>query len=674
MTKPHWLAKGSKTWSPDVIVSFDTESTEIPEDELLRHIFKCWDAVVTIRHDAHPGWPRRALRGGEEPGQIADLIEDYTAIDKNVWVFAHNLNFDLTISKLPAILVHRDWHIEAYGMSKESNWWVLKRDGHKLVIADSWSWLPDSLASCGREIGRRKLPLPGANDPLAAFHKRCRHDALILNDLMVTLMNWWDDNQLGRWSITGAGCGWQAMRTKTGHKKIVVGPDPERTAFERLAVFGGRKEVYQVGEIVGTWCADYDFQAAYPTIVAHHRLPMGPGEFHRVIPDKYQARQSPQWDYIAKVKVTTERPCAPCRIDNNIWWPVGTFTTVLAGPEIDYARSTGATVEVGGGYVYKMDFALRDWAIWCIGLLHADRATVPPIVRRMAKGWSRSVVGRFAGHSSQITSDRPSIGVGVRLETGHNLTTGRPIEILTIGDREITTEHDLDGPECFPAVLAFVEAHCRTALGQMIDSRNPTRLLQVNTDGWWERKTVRNSAYQVDNVPWPHTVVRKASVNAVVILGPDHLTTAAERRISGIPKTAKAAGSDRYIWHDWPGMRWQWEREANGEYIRPKKDLTINPSYARRWVLDTGETIPVETYVQDDDTTHIVAWAQSRGRRTNDTLAPYQDETLTALADLTDAPPPIFEGSGPILPGRTSARNISTRNRLDGRRLYRIQH
>lgn len=652
MTKPHWLAKGSNTWSPDVVICFDTETTEVPETDGLRHLFLCWDAIATLRHDAHPSHPRRREWRGEKPREIADMVEEYASIDKAVWVFAHNLGFDLTVSQLPAILAHRGWNIEAYGMSKESNWWVLKRDGHKLVIADSWSWLPDSLATLGKDIGKRKARLPEVGEPLELWHRRCKQDAAMLSVMLLSVMDWWDLEGVGRWSITGAGCGWQAMRTKTGHHKIVVGPDGARTAFERRAVFGGRKEIYQVGEINGEWCADYDFQGAYPTIAAHHRLPVTPGKWLDQITPKVEARGDTGTDYIAEVTISTERPCAPVRIGQDIWWPVGRFKTVLAGPEIDYCRSVGATVEVHGGYVYRMDFALRPWATWCLELIHNKDNDVPPLVRRMAKGWSRSVIGRFAGHTSQITSDRPAIGVGVRLQTGHNLNTGRPIEVLTIGDHEITTEHNLDGAECFPAVLAFVESHCRTALAQMLDSRNPSRVLQVNTDGWWERRIVRNAGYEMASVPWPHTVVRKACVNAVLILGPDHLITAAERRMAGIPKDAIAGAADQWLWHDWPGMRWQWERNANGEYVRPKKELAAKASYARRWVLIDGQTLPVTTSIDSSGCTVIHNWDTTYSRHHEDVLAPYQDTTLQGLRSVESLTPTLFDGSGPRLPGR----------------------
>lgn len=652
MTKPHWLAPGSKTWSPSVLVHFDTETIETESGTDLLHQIRCWDAVCCVRHDVAPERSRRRLVAGEEISELVDLIEDYSTLDRECWVVAHNLNFDLTVTQLPAVLVGRHWNVEAYGMSKESNWWVLKRDGKKLVIVDSWSWLPDSLENLAKDIGKRKMRLPKNDASLTEWHKRCRRDAVILADLFTTILDWWDTQQLGRFGITSAGCGWSTLRTMTEPKSIVVGPGGGKTDFERLAIYGGWKEVWWVGELKGEWVADYDFVAAYPTIAAHHRLPSAPGTYFKSLPAGIVPGFTEAKDVIARCTVTTDRPCAPVRIDHDVWYPTGTFKTVLTGPEIAYAEATGASVSVEDGYWYPMSFALRPWAIWCLALLTASSQTVPPLVRRMAKGWSRSVIGRFGGHTSRVTSDRPSVGYGWRLETGHNLDNGRPLEVLTIGDREITTEHDLDGSDCFPAVLAFVEARCRVALHELVDSRNPSYLLQCNTDGWWERRAVRSAAYEVPGVPWPHHVLRKACVNSAVILGPDHLTTPAERRLAGIPKNADGSFADGWQWHDWPGLRWQLERGANGWYTRPKRELELQAHYARRWVLDTGETVPVTVREDEVTGTVVLPWEMTEGRREHDRLAPYQDERLDPLRGSGHLVPTLFDGSGPHLPGR----------------------
>lgn len=650
--KPHWLTAAKHTWTPDVVVAFDTETTEVPENETLVHLLRCWDAVTLFRHGVRTDGADRSSAAGTEPAQLADHIEAHFNDANEIWTFAHNLNFDLAVTQLPNLFTSRGWHVDAYGLSKESNWWVLKRPPCKLVIADSWSWVPTSLETMGHDIGRRKLPLPGTDEGLKQWHARCRRDAEILADCLAVLMDWWDQWKLGRWSITGAGCGWSAFRTMTGDRRIVVGPDPPRTDFERLAIHGGRKEVFQVGEFSGEWIADYDFQAAYPSIAAHFPLPYVPADPFVVTPDASEPQSGANTGILAACTVETDIPCVPARIDGEVWWPTGTFRTVLATPELEYAREVGASVEVHAGYTYKLDKRLMPWATWVLALGEASRDAVPALVRRMAKGWSRSVIGKFAGHRSTITNRSPATGPNWRIEVGHNLDTGRPLEVLTMGGFDLTTEHEFDGSEIFPAVLAFVESHCRVALARMIGTRRPARILQVNTDGWWERRVVRAAAYEVPEVPFPHTVVRKACVNEVVILGPDHLESPTDRRLAGVPHLADRASPQEFTWHDWPGLRWQLEHAAQGEYHRPRRNLELKASYARRWVLESGETVAVTCRVDDDGHNVILPFFETQGRRNGDRLAAHQDERLAALPLDANPPPVLFDRSGPRLWGR----------------------
>lgn len=654
--KPHWLAPAGKTWTPSVVVYFDTETTEIPEDGYLDNIMRCWDARTRLRHGVAPQHWRVRNEAGEEPAQIAKVCEYAAMIEGEAWVFAHNLGFDLAVTSLPFILAEHKWNIDAFHLGDESCWWVFRKDGAKLILTDSWSWVRCDLATAGREVGRRKLPLPSGDDNLAVWHKRCKRDVHLLDGVMTTIMDWWDQNDVGRFGLTGAGCGWSAMRSRLPKKRLLVGPDGERTAFERTAIHGGRKEVYQVGEVKDTWCADYDFVACYPTTVAGFRLPEVPKQRFDRVPESLALHVNPWQDVICEATITTDRPCVPVKVGDEVWWPTGTFRTVLTGPELRYAATVAEKVVLGAGYSYKMGTALADWAAWCLKLQFAHVAEAPLIVSRMAKGWGRSVIGRFASRTSQIVSQRPSQHLNWHLETGHNLETGATIEVLSMGGTELTIEKNVDSADCAPAVLAFVEGYSRVALARMLDSRDPSRLLQCNTDGWWERKAVRAATYELPNVPDGYTVVRKALERKLVVLGPNHVQTPTERRYAGIPRKATENGDGSFAWHDWPGLRWQLEHSENGTYRRPLKDAVLADHYVRRWVLDSGETIPATTDVAPDGSTFLLPFSQTRRRIRSDRLAKVQVPTLQKLRDEVPAILQPEDPGFPVLPGRERLR------------------
>lgn len=644
---PHWLAKPGKTWTPEVIVTFDTETTEYPEGDQLVQIMRCWDSKTRLRHGVCPTLWRSRNDAGTEPRALADVAEFAASLTREAWVFAYNLGFDLAVSSLPFLLVARGWDVDAFHLGDESCWWVLKHGKQKLVLTDSWSWVRCDLATIGKEIGMRKVPLPGADDALETWHKRCKRDVAILDKLMTTILDWWDTERLGRFALTGAGCGWAAMRAKTKSKSILVGPDPERTTFERRAIHSGRKEVYVVGQFAGEWFADYDFVDAYLTTVAAFPLPCVPRQFYDQVPLQLATSISKTQDVIAEVEITTDRPCAPVKIDDEVWWPTGTFRTVLTGPEIRYCLDVAQSVKLGAGWSYKMSYALADWAGWCLGVRNNHGPEDPPVVRRMAKSWGRSVPGRFASRTSRVIAERPATHLGWHLETGHDLVFGHAIDVVSFGGRELTLAKDQNSADCFPAVLAFVESYCRVALAQVLDTREPTRLLQCNTDGWWERRAVRSTAYQVEHVPAPYRIVRKALENRLVVLGPNHVKSPHERRFAGIPRNAEATDHDSFRWHDWPGFRWQLEHGEQGTYTRPLRDAMLQDHYVRRWVLSTGETIPATAAVGPADQTIILPWSETLGRLRGDVLADHQ---VDSLEKLRDEPPILLQPE--VAPGR----------------------
>ena len=630
---PHWLPPGGKTRTPPLVVSFDCETYSEVTDKGETHRLRCWDAVVRDRTGGSSKSPPIDFYRGETAAELAELLELAAEQVPECWALAHNLGFDLAVSSLPVVLAARGWKLKFVNLGDESCVFSLEKDRHKLVLTDSWSWLRCSLAEAAKDVRTNKVKLPANGDGLEAWHKRSKRDVLILDKLLARLMDWWESQGLGIFGITGPACGWRAMRTTVPEKAVLVGPEPFRTEFERRAIFGGRKEVYRVGTITGGWIADYDMEAAYATTAAGWPLPRTPGDFW---PEAQWAdidALSPQEGAIVECTVTTERPCAPVHVGDEVWWPVGRFRTTLTTPELEYVSKVATDVELHHGQAYKLSYGLADWAGWVIHLLGDNSGSTPPVVKRVAKGWGRSVLGRFAMRKSSLIGERPATHLGWHIENGHDLDTGEALEVISFDGVEYTYRKDTPGPESFPAVLAFVEGYVRRALGELLDSRRPGLLLQVNTDGWWEKRAVRAAKWQMPGVPWPYSVTRRALENELVVLGPNHVRTPSERRFAGVPKDAELGDNESFAWSDWPGLRGQIEHSRPGEYLRPPKEMVLREHYCRRWVLETGETVPVTCAVDDRGNNVILPWSKTILRRDQDVLATYQVPTLEKLRD-----------------------------------------
>lgn len=638
--KPHWLAPAGRTKTPQVVVSFDTEtaSSKRGTDEVLT--LRCWDAALRIRNYHASDPDSTAPYRGESAAQLANLLEAAVDIQGECWAFAHNLGFDLTVTSLPMVLCERGWETDFVSLGDEATVFVLKQPGRKLVITDSWSWLRSPLTAAAKDVGMRTGRLPGERAGLEDWHRRCAHDVAILDTVLATLLDWWDDSGLGSFGITGSACGWRSLRAYAAPKTVLVGPEGERTVFERRALYSGRKEVWQVGEVKRRWVADYDLVAAHLTTVAYQPLPVLPIRDGRVALIADPLRPPEGIGTICEVDITTATPCAPVKIDGDVWWPTGTFRTVLTSVELAEVIKVADRVDVVQARWYRLGTPLAAWAQWCLDLLDPERDDVPAVVRRVAKGWGRSVPGRFALRVSNLISERPATHLGWAVESGVDLDTGEALESISYGGIERTYRKEQDGADVFPAVLAFVEGHLRAAMAQTLATRDPARLLQCNTDGWWEVCRDGRETMQPWEAPAPYRIVRRAHERGVTVIGPNHVTTPSESRLSGVPKDARPDDDGGFVWQDWPGLRWQLEHSRPGEYVRPRRGMKLQPHYCRRWVLDDGETVPAQTAIREPASTVLLPWAQTSGRRASDVLAKRQVEALAPLADAAPGPPP----------------------------------
>jgi len=629
----HWLRTNEKVWSPDRLIVFDTETRWTKEAGREVHYPRCWALDYICRH--LPDEPRESHERyfSTDIGELAETVDALSVRHGETWVFAHNLGFDLAVSALPERLGALGWVVSDFWLGDTSTWLSLRYKKSKLMLTDSWSWLPCRVEDIAKTLRRRKRDLPANTGSIEDWQARCADDVDILAKGLLVLMDWWDLNELGKWGITGSACGWAAARHKMPPKSILVGPDADRSRLERQAIYGGRREAWYVGHVAAAGASDYDFVAAYPTVVAHLAIPRKPLGHFDSLPCPELALSSETIGIIAEVTVTTDVPCAPVRIHGEVWWPIGTFRTVLASPEIALVLENGGKVTVGPGYSYALGKGLADWADWCTKTTHDRSGDTPELAKMMAKGWGRSVIGRFAQRNSQEVLRRPATRHGWHLEHGRQESTGAPLDIVTMGNEERWLLRDQDGRDTFPAIFAYVESCCRAALSRTILTRGSGKVLQCDTDGWLERERSSRRSPPLPDVPDPFVVSRKGRYSQVRIQAATQLWLDDERRMAGIGKNAQQHPRDTYEWLDWPGLRWQLQHGETGTFTRTKRVAVLHGDSVKRWVLRDGTTLPVAAQVSDEGSTRLCGFLSSYLWQQEIGLADVQHPALMKLRD-----------------------------------------
>jgi hypothetical protein len=251
----------------------------------------------------------------------------------------------------------------------------------------------------------------------------------------------------------------------------------------------------------------------------------------------------------------------------------------------------------------------------------------------MAKGWGRSVIGRFAQRNSKELLRRPATRFGWHLEHGKDQGSGAPLDIVTMGGEERWLLRDQEGRETFPAIFAWVESCCRAALTKAVLGRPPGRVLQCDTDGWLERERPSKRPPPLPEVPKPFVLKRKGRYERVRVQAATQLWLDDERRTAGVGKSALEINLDCYSWWDWPTLRWQLQHGETGTFTRTKREAVIHGDSCKRWVLKDGTTLPVATRLDGDDRGQIRGFLSTYLFDQGPGLAPAQHPALRGLED-----------------------------------------
>jgi hypothetical protein len=626
----HYLRPNDKVWTPPAVVFLDTETRIKPGSDPETLTLRLWDAHYLDRRTKAPTPVRDEWGSGNTAAELVSWLDRVTRNRETVWLYAHNLSFDLVTTRLPMLMVAAGWHVTDAAVGGKAPWLRLVRGKRHLTMADSWSWLPVALEAVGAAVRLAKPELPEDDDSDEAWHVRCRGDVMVLERAVLDLMDWWDANSLGRWTISGAACGWNAYRHTKSMVPVVIDPDPDKVKSDRAAYHGGRRGTWVIGEHHAGPFVELDFRAAYPTVAAHLPLPIGRSRTFDSMELTDPLIGSERWGVAARCLVDTDRARWPVKVGKRTWYPVGRFWTDLAGPDIAEARRLGCLVKIGPGQVHRLGHAMQPWARWVLAIQEGLVPGTPEVAKLAAKSWGRAVIGKWAARGFDRVKLGPSPGLDWHYEEAWNHSEQAHAGILDFcGQRwQITASGTPDN--AYPAVPAWVESEVRVRLNRVIDALGPGALIQCDTDGMIVAlRTVGTPAAhgnlvapdglgpmarlhwcldQLEPVYSPLELRIKRTVTHVTVLGPQHLTVDGRRRYAGLPGTAVEESPGEYRVKLWPKLQWQLTNGSREGYVRPESRPIVKGPWPTGWVLADNTVVPVEVATEPDGSARVLSW------------------------------------------------------------------
>jgi hypothetical protein len=613
-TGPHWLRSNASEWTPRHVGFFDTETYPVTTGDGREELrLRLWVAGIIDRRPTGKTKPAVMTAIGTTQRELARWVDRSMVGVPNMWLYAHNLGFDLTTTRLPDQLTRHGWQLGDFRFAGRNVAGKLKKRSKTVWLVDSTSWLPAALAKVGQATGRHKQPMPSFDAPLEAWETYCTNDMLVLADAVLTLMDWWDREQMGHWAKSGPGCGWNAARHMSRDKLFLIKPDLPGLKHDRKAVYGGRRDVTRIGEVAGGPFAMLDFSDAYLTTLAHLRTPKARLAWQPLDLGRVRDLATLGYGSLAEVEVHTASPRYPLRTRQGIFYPTGRFRTWLAQPEIDEADQRGDLGSVHGGYVHDTGYPLQKFAHWALQTIAPEARDIPAVVKMMVKQWGRAVPGRFAMRTSRTLWTAPATWPGWHLERGTSGPDHDPAVNFHMAGRQWFSVQDQEGENTYPAVLAWVESHVRVRLNRMLDELGEDLWVVCDTDGvtinlehapqWlsqrlgrrWRSKDPLRAARAVCEVLGEHTgpLVPRVKVlsETLTVAGPQHYSGDTFSRAAGRPGKPEVDDQGDLHWWSWPKVGWQMEHGDSGGYTRVERAWTEPAVTAHRFVLADGRAV-----------------------------------------------------------------------------------
>lgn len=592
-----------------MVAFFDTEFPKDPDRPEAPQMFKCACAARVRRHGRSRAGVADSLMTADA-GDLVKWVVQSAEPDTPLWLYGHNVAVDVHSSGMLDALLSDGWRLSRHGLSNPAMWALLVRDRQSIHICDSFSILGVGEKRLGELLELPKLEMPHYGDDIDTWLEYCWRDVEIGIRALLECMADWEEHDLGRWTDTGPGCAWNSLRHTLTPGAVWINPDPPAQAFERSAIYGGRRELFRFGQLPEWEYCDLDLEHAHTSIAEYFPLPAGRGKHFDSVQLDSPLIDSPGVGLIARCRIRTETPRYPLRHAAGVVHPVGEFETILAGPELAEARRRGELVAVMDGYGYVLKHWAHDWARWVTAVLDGRDKTVGPMLRLLLKGASKTVWGRTAMRVTGTVSEGDGPTEELRLERGHDPVRGCGMVIIDQGWRRRIELQDQEGDDSFPAILAWIQSLVRVLVGRLVDALGPEAVVQVATDGvmvapWRLAEIAYDGGVSIEGIgdtsdvagaacvalradTAPLRVRLKDTLHRVRALGPDVVEMDEGRRIAGVPTGAKPAGAWSYVGEVWPSFVTLTQVPISGAVAVQPRRWDVSRARPLRWVYEDG--------------------------------------------------------------------------------------
>lgn len=519
-------------------------------------------------------------------GDLISWLEFLTRKDKSLYVYAHNLKYDLQLSGLLTGLISEGWKVGLFVISDPPTFLRLKRGRMSIIFVDTFNYWQTSLASMGKQIGLDKLEMPDDEKTDRDWFVYCRRDVEVLGRYLIEFISYLVGHDLAPLGFTVASQAFRAYRHRFMPREITLHNDPKATSLERDGYSGARVEAFFIGQAARQDYYKLDVNSMYPYVMKGNPYPLDLVSFSKDVPLFKLEGLIERYYCIADVTLQTRETAYACKMQHKLIFPAGRIQTVLHSPEIRLALSQGAINQIHRLAIYREGDLFTPYVDYFYRLKLDAEDQANPLLRSQAKLFLNSLYGKF-GQRDVISKlvDNPGDPSYQRL-TGYSESLGCQVEINYLGDVIQVTYHGGESVYSFPAIAGSVTAQARLYLYELMGRAGfenvfyvDTDSLIVNTEGYFKLQAL------LDDHKLGYLKLEGVS-DQLIIRGAKDYMFGDEVKHKGLPKSAIQLDQNLWQYEQFRGAK-TWLSEGLPSGVTVTQRLK-----ARRSDYDKGKIAP----------------------------------------------------------------------------------
>jgi len=512
--------------------------------------------------------------------------------DRKLVVLGYNVGYDFRLVNGFKCLADRGYIQQRLYCKSSVVVMSFKKNKHVILVLDAMNYFNGKLALWGDMLGVPKGEVDFYTATPEQLLKYCKRDVLILKLLIEKWLNFITVNGFGHFGVTRASQSMIAYRTKYMKTGIYIHADKDATLIERASYYGGRTECFFIGKPSFKQFWKLDINSMYPYIMKTHKVPYNLRGV-RLNPSLTAIRQLIDTKgLIAIVNLNTSIPAFPFKYNNRICFPVGNFTTTLAGPELKLALDYDVVTKVKAVAVYDAQIRFRSFVddLYAMRIKYTKERNV--VFSEMVKYIMNSFYGKWGQYNEtwEECTDMHDLPEGDHLIV--NLETGTQYRVISIAGQIWKVTERTESLHSFPGISSYITSAARVLLWSLILKAGRKNVFYTDTDSL----IVNRMGYTRLKNEISSTLLGKLKLEyttkKLILRCPKDYETDKENHIKGISPNANKINDDTFKQYQWQGLRGAINEGNTSQVVLTMTTKVLKRKYNKGTVLPNGYVIP----------------------------------------------------------------------------------